>query len=85
MDIPNRLMEMLHKGAFLANLVMEDTGNEPESQALAEEICGENAELEALLNEDWGSFSGPEVVDMELLALASWMTDGAVQLPEDWR
>jgi hypothetical protein len=62
MDIPNRLMEMLHKGAFLANLVMEDSGNEPESQALAEEICGENAELEALLNEDWGSFSGPEVV-----------------------
>jgi hypothetical protein len=63
-----RLEAMLGRAYTLAAQVLN--GEVPEG-ALAEEISGECAELLALMDGDMGAFDEPELIDPELLALAS--------------
>lgn len=76
--ITKRLEAMTARAYALATQVLCD---EPIDHLLAREISGECAELLALLDQDWGSFSGPEVIDPELLQLANWVSNGVVRLP----
>ena len=64
----NRLAEMLSRAQELAAQVL--VGDEPDV-SLAEEVSGEFAELLALMDGDMGAFGEPELIDPELLALAS--------------
>ena len=64
----NRLAEMLSRAQELAAQVL--LGDEPDV-SLAEEVSGECAELLALMDGDMGAFGEPELIDPELLALAS--------------
>ena len=64
----NRLEAMLGRACMLGSQVIN--GEVPEG-ALAEEVSGECSELLALLDGDMGAFGQPELIDPELLALAS--------------
>jgi hypothetical protein len=64
----NRLEAMLGRAYMLGSQVIN--GEVPEG-ALAEEVSGECSELLALMNADMGAFGQPELIDPELLALAS--------------
>lgn len=64
----NRLEAMIGRAYELAVQVLN--GDEA-SISLAEEISGERAELLALMDGDMGAFDEPELIDPELLALAS--------------
>ena len=64
----NRLAEILSRAQELAAQVL--VGDEPDV-SLAEEVSGECAELLALMDGDMGAFGEPELIDPELLALAS--------------
>lgn len=64
----NRLEDMLGRAYTLAVQVIN--GDAPDS-ALAEEVSGECSELLALMDGDMGAFGQPELIDPELLALAS--------------
>lgn len=64
----NRLEAMIGRAYELAVQVLN--GDEA-SISLAEEISGECAELLALMDGDMGAFDEPELIDPELLALAS--------------
>ena len=64
----NRLEAMLGRAQELAVQVLN--GDEA-SISLAEEVSGELAELLALMDGDMGAFGEPELIDPELLALAS--------------
>jgi hypothetical protein len=64
----NRLDAMIGRAYELAVQVLN--GDEA-SISLAEEISGECAELLALMDGDMGAFDEPELIDPELLALAS--------------
>ena len=64
----NRLEAMIGRAYELAVQVLN--GDEA-SVSLAEEISGECAELLALMDGDMGAFGEPELIDTELLALAS--------------
>jgi hypothetical protein len=64
----NRLEAMIGRAYELAVQVLN--GDEA-SISLAEEISGECAELLALMDGDMGAFGEPELIDPELLALAS--------------
>ena len=64
----NRLEAMLGRAYELAVQVLN--GDEPDS-ALAEEVSGECSELRSLMYGDMGAFDEPELIDPELLALAS--------------
>jgi len=63
----NRLEAMIGRAYTLAAQVLNDDAD----ATLAEEISGECAELLALMDGDMGAFSEPELIDPELLALAS--------------
>lgn len=63
-----RLEEIIGRAYMLASQVIN--GEVPEGE-LAEEISGECAELLALMDGDMGAFGEPELIDPELLALAS--------------
>jgi hypothetical protein len=63
-----RLEEIIGRAYTLAAQVLN--GEVPEG-TLAEEISGECSELLALMNCDMGAFGQPELIDPELLALAS--------------
>ena len=64
----NRLEAMIGCAYTLAAKVLN--GEVPDS-TLAEEVSGELAELLALMDGDMGAFGEPELIDTELLALAS--------------
>jgi hypothetical protein len=64
----SRLENMLGRAYELATQVV--TGDKA-STSLAEEVCGEFAELLALMDNDMGAFGEEELIDKELLALAS--------------
>ena len=64
----NRLEAMIGRAYTLASQVIN--GDEA-SISLAEEVSGELAELLALMDGDMGAFGQPELIDPELLALAS--------------
>jgi hypothetical protein len=64
----NRLEAMIGRAQELAVQVLN--GDEA-SISLAEEVSGELAELLALMDGDMGAFGEPELIDPELLALAS--------------
>jgi hypothetical protein len=64
----NRLEAMLGRAYMLGSQVIN--GEVPEG-ALAEEVSGECSELLALMDGDMGAFGQPELIDPELLALAS--------------
>ena len=64
----NRLEAMIGRAYTLAVQVLN--GDEA-SVSLAEEVSGELAELLALMDGDMGAFDEPELIDPELLALAS--------------
>jgi hypothetical protein len=64
----NRLEAMIGRAQELAVQVLN--GDEA-SISLAEEVSGELAELLALMDGDMGAFGQPELIDPELLALAS--------------
>ncbi len=64
----NRLEAMLGRAYMLSAQVIN--GEVPDS-TLAEEISGECAELLALMDGDMGAFGEPELIDPELLDLAS--------------
>jgi hypothetical protein len=64
----NRLDAMIGRAYELAVQVLN--GDEPDP-SLAEEVSGECAELLALMDGDMGAFPEPELIDPELLALAS--------------
>jgi hypothetical protein len=64
----NRLEAMIGRAQELAVQVLN--GDEA-SISLAEEVSGELAELLALMDGDMGAFDEPELIDPELLALAS--------------
>ena len=59
---------MIGRAYTLAAQVLN--GDEPDS-TLAEEVSGELAELLALMDGDTGAFDSRELIDPELLALAS--------------
>ena len=63
-----RLEAMLGRAYTLASQVIN--GDEADS-TLAEEVSGECSELLALVYGDMGAFGQPELIDPELLALAS--------------
>jgi len=67
----NRLEAMLGRAYALALQVMDDNRDEQVLQSLAEDVSGECSELLALLDGDMGAFGQPELIDPELLALAS--------------
>jgi hypothetical protein len=64
----NRFEAMIGRAQELAVQVLN--GDEA-SISLAEEVSGELAELLALMDGDMGAFGEPELIDPELLALAS--------------
>jgi len=64
----SRLEDMLGRAYELAAQVVN---GEKADTSLAEEVCGECAELLALMGNDMGAFGEPELIDPELLALAS--------------
>ena len=64
----NRLEAMIGRAYELAVQVLN--GDEA-SISLAEEVSGECSELLALMDGDMGAFGEPELIDPELLALAS--------------
>jgi hypothetical protein len=64
----NRLEAMIGCAYTLAAQVLN--GDEPDS-TLAEAVSGELAELLALMNGDMGAFGEPELIDPELMSLAS--------------
>ena len=64
----NRLEDMIARAYILASQVIN--GEVPES-ALAEEVSGECSELLALMDGSMSAFGQPELIDPELLALAS--------------
>ena len=64
----NRLEAMLGRAYMLGSQVIN--GDEPDWR-LAEEVSGECSELLALMDGDMGAFGQPELIDPELLALAS--------------
>ena len=63
-----RLEAMLGRAYLLGSQVIN--GEVPES-ALAEEVSGECSELLALMDGNMSAFGQPELIDPELLALAS--------------
>lgn len=63
-----RLTEMLERAQELATQVL--LGDTPDI-SLAEEVSGEFAELLALLDNDMGAFGDPDVIDQELVTLAT--------------
>jgi len=67
----NRLEAILSRAYTLAAQVMDDNRDEQVLQSLAEDVSGECAELLALMDGDMGAFGEPELIDPELLALAS--------------
>jgi hypothetical protein len=69
----NRLEAMIGRAQELAVQVLN--GDEA-SISLAEEVSGECAELLALMDGDMGAFGEPELIDPELLALASALQQG---------
>jgi hypothetical protein len=62
-----KLDEILGRAYELAAQVL--TGETPDA-ALAEELCSECAELLALIDEDWGSFESPDLIDPEMFELS---------------
>jgi hypothetical protein len=64
----NRLDAMLGRAYTLASQVLN--GDKADT-SLAEEVSGECSELLALMYGDMGAFGQPELIDPELLALAS--------------
>ena len=64
----NRLDAMIGRAYELAVQVLN--GDEA-SISLAEEISGECSELLALMDGDMGAFDEPELIDPELMSLAS--------------
>ena len=76
-----RLEAMIGRAYALAVQVIDDNRDEGVLQVLAEEVSGECAELLALLDQDWGAFESLAVIDTELLEVAQWLSDGAIQLP----
>jgi hypothetical protein len=64
----NRLEAMLGRAYMLGSQVIN--GEVPEG-ALAEEVSGECSELLALMDGNMSAFGQPELIDPELLALAS--------------
>jgi hypothetical protein len=76
-----RLEAMIGRAYALAAQVIDDNRDEGVLQVLAEEVSGECAELLALLDQDWGAFESSAVIDPELLALAQWLSPGAIQPP----
>jgi hypothetical protein len=64
----SRLEDMLGRAYELAVQVVN---GDKASISLAEEVSGECAELLALMDGDMGAFGEEEVIDKELLALAS--------------
>jgi hypothetical protein len=64
----NRLEAMLGRAQELAVQVLN--GDAPDI-SLAEEVSGECAELLALMDGDMAAFGDPDLIDPELLALAS--------------
>ena len=64
----NRLEDMIARAQELAVQVLN--GDEA-IISLAEEVSGECSELLALMDGDMGAFGEPELIDPELLALAS--------------
>jgi hypothetical protein len=52
-------------------LAVQVLNGDEASISLAEEVSGELAELLALMDGDMGAFGEPELIDPELLALAS--------------
>ena len=64
----SRLEDMLGRAYELAAQVVN---GDKASISLAEEVSGECAELLALMDGDMGAFGEEEVIDKELLALAS--------------
>jgi hypothetical protein len=63
----SRLEDMLVRAYKLAAQVVN--GNKVDT-TLAEEVCGECAELLTLMDNDMGAFGGEEVIDKELQSLA---------------
>ena len=63
----SRLEDMLGRAYKLAAQVLSDDAD----STLAEEVSGECAELLALMDGDMGAFGDEEVIDKELLSLAS--------------
>ena len=63
----SRLEDMLGRAYKLAAQVVN--GDKADT-SLAEEVCGECAELLALMDNDMGAFGGEEVIDKELQSLA---------------
>jgi len=63
----SRLEDMLGRAYELAAQVVN---GEKADTSLAEEVCGECAELLALMGNDMGAFNDEEVIDKELQSLA---------------
>jgi hypothetical protein len=66
-----RLEAILERAYTLSAQVLN--GDEPDI-SLAEELCGECAELLAHLSNDQGAFESEEVMDAELVQLAKKLT-----------